>query len=47
LFRGAFFVFVLKKTFLKNFDFIVFFTKVKYRFIVVFISKPEALLPVF
>ena len=38
---------MLKKTFLKNFDFIVFFAKVKYRLNVVFISKPEALLPVF
>jgi len=32
---------------LKNSDFIVFFAKVKYRLNVVFISKPEALLPVF
>ena len=40
-------MFCAQKTFLKNFNFIVFFAKVKYRFIVVFISKPEALLPVF
>jgi len=32
---------------LKNFNFIVFFAKVKYRFNVVFMLKPEALLPVF
>jgi len=32
---------------LKNFNFIVFFAKAKYRFSVIFISKPEALLPVF
>lgn len=44
--RGVF-CFCAQKTFLKNFNFIVFFTKAKYRFIVVFISKPEALLPVF
>jgi len=47
LFREALFCFCAQKTFLKNFDFIVFFAKVKYRFNVVFISKPEASLPVF
>ena len=36
-----------KKLFLKSFDFIVFFAKVKHRLNVVFMSKPEALLPVF
>ena len=40
-------MFLYSKIFLKSFDFIVFFAKVKYRFNVVFISKPEALLPVF
>ena len=44
--RGVF-CFCTQKTFLKNFNFIVFFAKVKYRFNVVFMLKPEALLPVF
>lgn len=44
--RGVF-CFCAQKTFLKNFDFIVFFAKAKYRLNVVFVSKPEALLPVF
>ena len=46
LFRGVLFVFV-QNTFLKSFDFIVFFAEAKYRFGVVFISKPEVSLPVF
>jgi hypothetical protein len=46
LFRGVLFVFV-QNTFLKSFDFIVFFAEEKYRFSVVFISKPEVSLPVF
>jgi len=45
LFRGAFFCFCAQKTFLKNFDFIVFFAKAKHRLNVVFMSKPEALPP--
>ena len=40
-------MFLYSKKFLKNFNFIVFFAKSEYRFIVVFILKPEALLPVF
>ena len=40
-------MFLCSKNFLKNFDFIVFFAKVKYRLNVIFVSKPEALLPFF